>query len=169
MFSSLQDKGSTTVKKFDLNGRCLEEAASMNKARHDAFGTTLNGKIYVAGGLQIKDGYCRELNSCEVYNPSTDEWQLLAKLNVPRHSASMVSFKGDLYVIGGLRDKKGSRELSIEMYDCESNEWKKKLVIPVGCESKEERKVSLQGLPRNNVEQHVEEAYLPLRNITMVF
>ena len=151
-FSSLQDKGSTTVKKFDLNGTYLEEAASMNEARHGAFGTTMNGKIYVAGGLQIKDENCRVLNSCEVYNPSTNEWQLLANLNVPRHSASMVSFKGDLYVIGGLRDRKQSRELSTEVYDSEANKWKKKSAIPVICESKrgKEGKVSLQGLPCNN-------------------
>lgn len=82
----------------------------MNEAREDAFGATMNGKIYVAVG-----------KTCEVYNPSTNEWQLITTaLNVPRHSASMVCFQGSLFVLKGLKDDE-SRELSVEMFDPEAN------------------------------------------------
>ena len=99
--SSLTDYGSTTVKKLNLQESSVEDVVAMNEARHNAFGAAMNGKIYVAGGLQKKDGNLRALNTCEVYDPSTDEWQLIPNLNVPRHSANMVCFNGVLFVVGG--------------------------------------------------------------------
>ena len=137
--SSLRGCGSTTVKKLNLLESHVEDVVAMNEARHNAFGAATNGKIYVAGGLQMKDGNPRALKSCEVYDPSTDEWQLIPNLKVPRYSANMVCFNGVLYVFGGLSDKH-SRELSVEVYDSESKEWKKKSFIPISCENQAERK-----------------------------
>ena len=137
--SSLTDYGSTTVKKLNLQESSVEDVVAMNEARYNAFGAAMNGKIYVAGGLQKKDGNLRALNTCEVYDPSTDEWQLIPNLNVPRYSANMVCFNGVLYVIGGLSYKQ-SRELSVEMYDSKSNKWKKKSSIPISCENDTEKK-----------------------------
>ena len=113
----------------------FEEVAPMNEARHNAFGAAMNGKIYVAGGKQW-DNLSRErvLASCEVYDPLIDEWQVMPNLNVPRHSASMVCFKGALYVVGGLKGffmRDLSEELSVEMFDSGVNEWHKKSHIPV--------------------------------------
>jgi len=45
---------------------------------------------------------------------------------------------GVLYVLGGLKDTSKSRELSVEMFDSGSNEWKEKSTIPVNNESQEE-------------------------------
>ena len=114
----------------------FKEVAPMNEARHDAFGAAMNGKIYVAGGTQwdvtLPMGE-RVLESCEVYDPSTDEWQVMPSLNVPRYSASMVCFKGALYVVGGLKNTAWSKcgELSVEMFDSGVNEWHEKSNIPV--------------------------------------
>ena len=83
------------------------------------------------------------LNTCEVYNPSTNEWQRMGNLCVPRHSASMVCFSGRMYVIGGLKNTSKhytTRELSVEMFDSETNEWKEKTTIPVANENGEERR-----------------------------
>ena len=126
--------GTTEIEKFSPSGMIWEEVAAMNEARHAAFGAAMNGKIYIAGGLQKNGQICTVLNTCEVYNPSTDEWQLIPSLNSPRHSASMVSFKGALYVVGGLKDRFKSRELSVEILDSDANEWKKKSTIPVNNE-----------------------------------
>ena len=103
----------------------------------------MNGKIYVAGGIQMTEQSCKLLTTCEVYDTSTNEWQLMASLQIPRHSASMVFFKGALYVIGGLKNtnnKSTARELSVEMFDCETNEWKKKSTIPIKIENREEQR-----------------------------
>ena len=126
--------GNTKVERFNPSNESVEEVAPLNEARHDAFGAVMNDKIYVAGGIQMREQRCRLLNTCEVYDPSTNEWHLMAELCVPRHSASMVCFKEALYVIGGLKNTNNqvvTRELSVEMFDSETSEWKEKSTIPV--------------------------------------
>ena len=134
--------GNTQVVRFNPSNESVEEVAPLNEARHNAFGAAMNDKIYVAGGIQMIEQRCRLLNTCEVYDPSTNEWHLMADLCVPRHSASMACFKGALYVIGGLKNTNNqvaTRELSVEMFDSETSEWKEKSTLPVGGESRDER------------------------------
>ena len=115
------------------NGKVkFEEVAPLNEGRYDAFGAAMNGKIYVAGGKQEFCDDDSDLASCEVYDPSTDEWQVMPSLNVPRYSASMVCFKGALYVVGGMSSVSECGELSVEMFDSGVNEWHKKSEIPTG-------------------------------------
>jgi len=111
----------------------FKEVAPMNEARHDAFGAAMNDKIYVAGGKQRDVTLLigeRVLASCEVYDPSTDEWQVMPSLYVPRYSASMVCFKGALYVVGGLKSS-NCGALSVEMFDSVADQWHEKSNIPV--------------------------------------
>ena len=132
-FLENKTKGTTEVKKIipadetENDEVEFKVVAPMNEARHDAFGAAMDGKIYVAGGKQRDENSLSEkvLASCEVYDPSTDEWQVMPSLNVPRYSASMVCFKGALYVVGGLNMFKCG-ELSVEMLDSGVNEWHKK-------------------------------------------
>ncbi|XP_074634299.1 kelch-like protein 7 [Acropora palmata] len=135
----------------------FEEVAPMNEARHDAFGAAMNGKIYVAGGKQWDENLVRErvLASCEVYDPLIDEWQVMPNLNVPRYSASMVCFKGALYVVGGLKRTRMliSGELSVEMFDSGVNEWHKKSNIPVPVKVKKENNYLLQCLFCNSAQE----------------
>ena len=142
--NTYQVVGSTNVLRIDPEDGNCEEVASMNEARHDAFGTAMNGKIYIAGGLLQTDGEIRRFftrDTCEMYDPSTNEWQMMPSLNVPRHSSSLVCFQEALYVVGGLKNKiKHSRELSVEVFDFKTNVWMKKSTIPVDDESEEEGK-----------------------------
>ena len=135
--------GNTEVERFNPSDKSVEEVAPLNEARYNAFGAAMNDKIYVAGGIQMREQRCRLLDTCEVYDPSTNEWHLMADLCVPRHSASMVCFKEALYVIGGLKNTNNqvlTRELSVEMFDSETSEWKEKSTIPVSqVESEKER------------------------------
>lgn len=133
--------GMAKVERIDASGDSREEVAAMNEARHDAFGAAMNGKIYVADGMQKNGQICTVLNSCEVYNPTTNEWQVMPRLNVPHHSASMVCFKGALYVVGGLKDNNKSRELSVEMFDSSTNKWVVKSIIPVFYEDETRKQI----------------------------
>ena len=115
-----------------------EEVAPMNQARCDAFGAAMNGKVYIAGGCQGQI----TLNGCEVYNPVTNEWQLMPSLKVPRMSASMVYFEERLYVLGGVSYSHlpPSQVLSVETFDSEWNIWREKSHIPVNSfETSEEK------------------------------
>jgi len=44
---------------------------------------------------------------------------------------------GALYVVGGLKDMSKLRELTVEMFDSGTNEWKEKSTIPVNHEKQE--------------------------------
>jgi len=120
-----------------------EEVAPINQARYSAFGAAMNGKVYIAGGHQGQNA----LNTCEVYNPVTNEWQLMPSLKVRRMSASMVCHEGTLYVLGGVIPSTGrlSWVLSVEIFDAEQNEWRDRSVIPVDCfeTSKEEKQKNI--------------------------
>ena len=58
-------------------------------------------------------------------------------LNVPRYSASMVCFAGQLYVLGGTTIThwgvytQSTRALGVEMFDFERSQWTQKSAIPV--------------------------------------
>ena len=132
--STLQ--GSQTVERFDPILATWEEVAAMNEARYNAFGATMNGKIYIAGGIIKSGGHHTVLKSCEVYDPSTNEWQVMSNLKVCRQAANMVCFQEALYVVGGFKDiGELLRELSVEVFQLGACEWKSKSTIPTNFEN----------------------------------
>ncbi|XP_068729473.1 kelch-like protein 3 [Montipora capricornis] len=129
-------QGSQTVERFDPILATWEEVAAMNEARYNAFGAAMNGKIYIAGGINGIGGHHTVLKSCEVYDPSTNEWQVMSNLKVCRQAANMVCFQEALYVVGGFKHKKSSkRELSVEVFQLGACEWKSKSTIPTNFEN----------------------------------
>jgi len=129
----LGKKNVLTTRRFEPSNNKWEKVADINEARWNAFGSAMNGKIFIAGGQQSLK---QIISSCEVYDPSTDEWQLMPSLKKPRFGASMVCCKGTLYVVGGTvyqQEDHGffSRGLTVEEFDSERNEWTEKSAIPV--------------------------------------
>ncbi|XP_068730475.1 kelch-like protein 3 [Montipora capricornis] len=121
-----------TVERFDPILATWEEVAAMNEARVNAFGAAMNGKIYIAGGIDKNE----VLKSCEVYDPSTDEWQVMSNLKVCRQAANMVCVQEALYVVGGFKGfLSSSRELSVEVFQLGACEWKSKCTIPTNFEN----------------------------------
>ena len=139
-------RDTSRTSRYDSRDTKLEELACVNKRRCDAFGAAMNGKIYIGGGTMTGLSLFGHNvhSSCEVYNPATNEWQLMPSLKVPRCSASMVHVQGRLYVLGGTSVTESyshTRALTVEMFDSERNEWKEISQIPVErFESQEEMK-----------------------------
>ena len=117
----------TVAERFDTVGHQWEKIADMQQERGEAFGVAFQGKIFVAGG---KDRSRKELNSCEVYNITTDEWQFIGSLNVPRSHGSMLCVNGTIYVLGGSRPRYANA-YTVEVYDPVGNKWTQKTTIPV--------------------------------------
>ncbi|XP_068684081.1 kelch-like protein 3 [Montipora foliosa] len=129
-------QGSITVERFDPILATWEEVSAMNEARYNAFGAAMNDKIYIAGGININEGCYTLLKSCEVYDPSTNEWQVMSNLKVCRQAANMVCVQEALYVVGGFKDtQSSSRELSVEVFQLGACEWKRKSTIPTNFEN----------------------------------
>ena len=113
--------------RFDITEKKWEEIIEMQQARGGAFGVASQEKIFVAGGANEESTV---LKTCEVYNTSTNEWQLIANLNVCRTHGSMVCLGGTLYVLGGFDQTKKNPEHSVECYD-KQGKWIVKTTIPV--------------------------------------
>ena len=121
--------------RFDITEKKWEEITDMQQARGGAFGVASQEKIFVAGGA---DEEGTVLKTCEVYNVSTNEWQLIANLNVYRTHGSMVCLGGTLYVLGGFDQTKKNPEHSVECYD-KQGKWIVKTTIPVKEDCKEKQ------------------------------
>ena len=117
----------TVAERFDTIGHQWEKIADMQQERGEAFGVAFQGKIFVAGG---KDRSRKEINSCEVYNITTDEWQFIGRLNVPRSHGSMLCVNGTIYVLGGSRPRYANA-YTVEVYDPVGNKWTQETTIPV--------------------------------------
>ena len=141
----ISGRESNITVRFDSGQNNWKKLAAVNEERFNAFGAAMNDKIYIAGGLSSSN--YEGLSSCEVYNPATNEWQLMPGLKVPRYSASMVCFAGQLYVLGGTTiTQRGvytqsTRALGVETFDFERNQWTHKSAIPVeSFESEDEKR-----------------------------
>ena len=120
-----------TTNIFDPINKKLEEVGNLKWSRYNACGASMNSKVFIAGGWSSIDFY---LQNTEAYNPSTNEWQLMAELTIPRFSSSMVCFEGRLFVFGGTTytERDGMiRALTVEMFHPESNVWEEVSAIPI--------------------------------------
>lgn len=97
----------------------------LNVPREDATATLLpNGKVLIAGGLNLDSNNIPEnLNSAELYDPSTGTWSMTGSMNVPRsfHRAVLLP-SGDVLVSGG-EDNNNTILKSAELYDPSTGAW----------------------------------------------
>ena len=145
----------TECARFDTERSEWKKIAPLNEARENAFGACKNEKIFIAGGsyfdcwLQIVF-----LETCEVYNTLTDEWQFIANLTLRRTLGSMVLADETIYVLGGRTSIRyqspGGWSDKVECYNHESNEWIDKATVPVNkitIKKREKLRFFLKGCP----------------------
>jgi len=124
------------AERFDAVENKWEEIANMQQKRRSAFGAATEGKIFVAGGRM--EDFVSDLKTCEMFNISINEWQIIGPLNVSRAYGSMVCLKGTLYVLGGT-NVYGRSDSNVECYDSTEDEWIEKTTIPVKMISKDNK------------------------------
>lgn len=74
-------------------------------------------KIYVVGGFNGNE----VLNSCEMYNPTTNSWTLISLMLSPRSGVGLVACNDALYAIGGFSGHHRLR--SVEKYSLKDPTW----------------------------------------------
>lgn len=102
---------------FRYNDKTWELTAQLNTGRFEHTSTMLTyGRILVTGGKTIYNGGVL-LNTCELYDPDTEEWTYATPMNYPRaaHSATLLE-DGKVLVGGGQQNY-------CEIYDPQTNQW----------------------------------------------
>ncbi len=82
--------------------------------------TTLNGKIYIAGGIGTDAGQSNKLFE---YDPSVNKWTQRGDLPIGVYAASISALNGKLYVAGGVDVGSNTTTSSVFSYDPTSNTW----------------------------------------------
>jgi N-acetylneuraminic acid mutarotase len=102
-------------------------ARPLPEALVDAHAAVLDGKIYVAGGL---DAHGQPTAHVHRYDPATDLWERVADLPAPRHNMPLAVFGDMLYAIGGLSGTGFRAEQTMWAYNAGKNEWKSRAGLP---------------------------------------
>jgi N-acetylneuraminic acid mutarotase len=106
------------------------ERAGMPHGMNHAAMTSLDGKIYVAGGFAFPI-HVEAHDLFFSYDPASDQWKNLAPLSSPRASVGLVALDGKIHAIGG----RGLDKVTVathEVYDPASNKWTPAAPLPVG-------------------------------------
>ena len=98
-----------------------------------AASASIDGKIYVMGGMRFNGGNydLSGLKTAEAYDPLTNTWDsTLADMPTKRWGHSAVALNGKIYVIGGTTITPNFAYASVEVYDPQSNTWSTKSDMP---------------------------------------
>lgn len=106
----------------------------MPTARGGASAQSINGLIYVVGGM---NEFGASLATVDVFNPSTNSWSSIVPMSTRRDNPATAAVDGKLYVIGGrTRNSDGSTINgtlnSVEMFDPGTGSWTAKASMPTG-------------------------------------
>ena len=120
--------------RYDLSKNKWDKIADMQEARKWACGATAHGQIFIAGGVNLQCHFSNMMSkSCEVYSETTNKWQYIASLRVPRYGpTNMMCVDDKLYVLGGLWSTEHHQTgKPVECYDPVNNEWIEHTKMPV--------------------------------------
>ncbi len=92
--------------------------APMPTQRENNVAVTLNGKIYVAGGVQAWNGTLTGLPTFEVYDPASDTWERKVAMIQGRGSPGMATDGVYIYVYGGLSAFQTPPGVALETTEC---------------------------------------------------
>ncbi|XP_069495497.1 kelch-like protein 1 [Ambystoma mexicanum] len=111
------NKGATTIEKYDLRTNVWIQAGVMNGRRLQFGVAVIDDKLYVIGG---RDGL-KTLNTVESYNPKSRIWTVLPPMSTHRHGLGVTVLEGPIYAVGG---HDGWSYLStVERWDPQNQQW----------------------------------------------
>ena len=114
---------------IDKNSGSWESAASLPSKRFEFASASLDGKIYVIGGIYLPSVWF-PTSLAEVYDTRTDSWKKIQ--NYPRvvHHTSAVTCAGKVYVVGG-NGVRISNVSDVYSYNPENDTWEARAKLPV--------------------------------------
>ena len=114
--------------RYDLSKNKWQKISDMQKARQWAYGAAAYGKLFVTDNGRSY----QEERTCEVYLETTNEWQFIASLRIPRtRQGCMMCVDGKLYVLSDYVWSVSGTRGKIECYNPDKNEWREQTEIPI--------------------------------------
>jgi N-acetylneuraminic acid mutarotase len=89
---------------------------------------TINGKIYVTGGLASNSAITRTLF---VYNPATNSWSTKAQIPVPTAQGASAVISGKLYVLTPPASSGDPQKTKLHRYDPGTDTWVSRATAPI--------------------------------------
>ena len=134
-----------SVECYDPSTDQWKAIASISKPRRFAAAATSCGKILVVGGYSdMSDSLATEA-SCEIYDPSTNQWSLVSSPAFPRAACGIVSMDDKIYLFGGRNEEQFMK--TVDCFDVQCNEWHEFAEMPIDLQSSHLR-ASLLKLPK---------------------
>ncbi len=99
-------------------------------SRTEVGATHLDGRIYVAGGIEVGEGSGRVVSTFESFEISTSRWKILPELPEARHHAAVAALDGTIYVIGGFSDMAFTPSSSVFAFDPGADRWRRAPNLP---------------------------------------
>jgi hypothetical protein len=125
----LIEGGSTTnaFLLYDVPNNTWKRAANLPIGLNHPNAVTLNGKLYVVGGLQSVGGVYswRGVPDTWAYDPTADSWTPLASMPAAqaRGSAAVGVFNTTIFMAGGIPGGSGRTMDVVSAYDVAANKW----------------------------------------------
>ncbi|EDV26409.1 uncharacterized protein TRIADDRAFT_22276 [Trichoplax adhaerens] len=121
-------RSSRIAESYDTDTGLWTALSPMNEKRFGAGIATMDGLIYIVGGLSYdSSSTINFLNSGEYYNPKDNTWTPIRNMNYHRYKLGLVALNGYLFAIGGKSyDFECGNSFvtnSVERYDPEADEW----------------------------------------------
>ena len=103
---------------YDSNCNKWSLLPDMKRSRRGCAVTSVNGRVYVMGGL----GGNKRLSSCEMFDPVTNQWTSLPDRKEARYDCTACTMDDKIYVIGG-HDTAYNCLSSVEVFDTTTMTW----------------------------------------------
>src|SRR5881296_1091175 len=99
----------------------------MRLATLELSAAALDGKIYVAGGIDRSN---HPTAAAFRYDPATNRWERIADLPAPRHHMPLAVAGDTLYAVGGLSGQSFIPERTLWAYREDVNRWEARAPLP---------------------------------------
>jgi len=117
---AFNSQGVYTKTIFSQDESFWQDKAALPGVRMSAGGGVIEGKIYIAGGVDNPSRH--SLDSLISYDPATDAWTTLAPMQSTRNTPVSGVIDGKLYIAGG-RDVDWNATSTLEIYDPGTDTW----------------------------------------------
>ncbi|KAM7366438.1 hypothetical protein PAMP_015876 [Pampus punctatissimus] len=84
---------------------------------------TLQGRLYVAGGVCNLQNFYTDQQACELYDPAADSWTAFASLPVAHVGAASAVLEEKIYVLGGYCQDDYSESGLVHRFDPSTQRW----------------------------------------------